>query len=245
MRALGSLGYLLYKVAGALKFRKTFHLRNGCRFFFRPIKSDLEVITSVHEGEFNELKTYLGVTNESDLIIDVGGHIGMSAVYFAKTYPLATVVVIEPDFENFKLLKLNVAPYSNVVPLLGALVPQSKSGTLVSLFDRGTGPWGYSIVDPPVTNCRPCGLVPSLSLSSILKQFPMKRLAFIKFDIEGGEKQVLEGDQNVLAEVEVVVAELHDRIVPGCSAAFAKCFGGRKILALGPEKMIAIKSDKT
>ena len=38
-------------------------------------------------------------------IIDGGGNVGFTACYFASKYPAAKIITIEPDAENFEILK--------------------------------------------------------------------------------------------------------------------------------------------
>jgi methylase of polypeptide subunit release factors len=44
-------------------------------------------------------------------IADAGTNSGLLAVYFANRYPGASVIAIEPEDSNFKLLKRNASPY--------------------------------------------------------------------------------------------------------------------------------------
>ena len=46
-----------------------------------------------------------------DWIIDAGANTGMASVYFAKWYPHAKIVAIEPDPHNFELLQRNTSRY--------------------------------------------------------------------------------------------------------------------------------------
>src|SRR5690606_16666685 len=54
-------------------------------------------------------------------IIDAGANIGLTSVYFASKYPNATIVSLEPEAENFKLLKNNTQYYANVYPMFAGL----------------------------------------------------------------------------------------------------------------------------
>ena len=42
------------------------------------------------------------------MIIDGGGNIGCAAIYYAKKYPEAHIYSLEPDKENFQLIKLDI-----------------------------------------------------------------------------------------------------------------------------------------
>lgn len=44
-----------------------------------------------------------------ETVVDLGGHIGMSAISFAIQFPKARIVVVEPDEENFQQLVMNTS----------------------------------------------------------------------------------------------------------------------------------------
>ncbi len=48
------------------------------------------------------------------VIFDLGGNIGLSALMFAARYPMARIVAVEPDRDNFELLERNTRGYDNV-----------------------------------------------------------------------------------------------------------------------------------
>ncbi|HZC80198.1 MAG TPA: hypothetical protein VE222_00515, partial [Nitrospiraceae bacterium] len=48
------------------------------------------------------------------LIIDGGANVGYAAIFFARRYPHASIVAVEPEPQNFRLLERNTAAYPNV-----------------------------------------------------------------------------------------------------------------------------------
>ena len=69
---------------------------------------------SVFKEIFIDLE-YGWVFNKSpSVIVDVGGYIGLSAAFFAHTYPEAMIIAIEPDAQNYELLRLNTTRFPNV-----------------------------------------------------------------------------------------------------------------------------------
>src|ERR1700678_2218138 len=58
------------------------------------------------------------------VIVDCGGHIGLSAVWFGSHFPEAIVYSVEPDLSNFKLLQQNTKVYPNITPLNGGIWSQ-------------------------------------------------------------------------------------------------------------------------
>lgn len=76
-------------------------------------------------------------------------------------------------------------------------------------------------------------------MGGILERFGISSIDILKLDIEGGEKKVLEDSHNWVDKVRVFVAELHDRIVPGCSDVFEIATGAFKLKNKRGEKVFA------
>jgi FkbM family methyltransferase len=84
---------------------------------------------------------YLDILSNSEkpIIIDAGANIGLATLWFKAQYPKATIISIEPDAENFAVLKENVVA-SDTTLLINAAVG-SLPGS-VSLILRGGVGWG-------------------------------------------------------------------------------------------------------
>ena len=65
--------------------------------------------------------------NRRMLVLDCGGNIGLAAIWYARLFPKATIVTLEPDPENFALLLRNVAPYPNIHAIQGGIWSTSGS----------------------------------------------------------------------------------------------------------------------
>lgn len=63
------------------------------------------------------MQTYQAMVKDGrrPVIIDGGGNIGLSAIWFALSFPQARILVLEPESENFRLLSRNVAPYGDCI----------------------------------------------------------------------------------------------------------------------------------
>jgi hypothetical protein len=77
--------------------------KQGYKFFCRINRDDFLFMTN-HE---NEIMKYFS-PNEGDTVVDIGAHIGLYSLIAAKRVgPSGKVIAIEPDPENFKILKKN------------------------------------------------------------------------------------------------------------------------------------------
>ena len=156
------------------------------------------------------------ICNSPQVIIDAGANIGLSAIYFASRYPGARIVAIEPEASNYALLKRNVAPYPQIIPINAALW---KEDGRIQLFDPGEGAHGFRISNSTESGLAERGFCDALTIESIVKRFDLARIDILKIDIEGSEKEVFESSAGWIQKVSVIMAETHDHSKPGCTAA--------------------------
>ena len=116
-------------------------LRNGT--------SDFAVFRQV----FLEQQYNLPAAHSAEFIIDAGANIGLASAYFLSINPMASVVAIEPDLENYTLAIENLKPFGARCRLIhGAL--WSRSGTVG--VSRGTFRDGGHWATQTVVNVEGC-----------------------------------------------------------------------------------------
>jgi len=109
--------------------------------FCAPVKlransSDLSVFTQVFlDNDYNlrRFSRYVEICRSfsdidrgaTPLILDCGANIGLSSLYFAKNWPSAHVVAVEPDPSNFELLRRNVAAHAHIQPVQAAVCAEN------------------------------------------------------------------------------------------------------------------------
>jgi FkbM family methyltransferase len=148
-----------------------------------------------------------------ETIIDGGGNIGLTAAFWATKFPEATIVTLEPDTENFALLKKNTAPYKNIHPMQAG-VWHRKAHLVVK--DIGHGNNGFVVEETEDTT----GAVLAYSISDIMKQMGWKTVDLLKLDVEGSEKEIFSSNyEDWLPQVKVLIVEMHDRMKKGSSKA--------------------------
>jgi len=212
---------------------------SGERLVVRPDSPDLSVARSTLTEEFAPLENLLP-RGFNGLIIDAGGYIGTAAIKLARMYPEATVVTIEPSQENFRILSQNIRRFPNIVALQAALVSANRAS--VRLSNRGTGPWGYTIIEEPED--RPDAgfleTVSTVTLKEITEKHGGSAIGIAKIDIEGAEKELFLSDDEELRKATVIFVELHDRIVAGCTASFEGFSRDRTVTQHGGEKYLSV-----
>ena len=152
------------------------------------------------------------------VILDVGGYTGLSAAFFAQSYPEAKIIVIEPDAQNFEMLLHNTAQFPNVSAVRAAV--WNESGT-ISLTDPGLGAWSLQVCDTDST-LPATDLIRAVTLDEIRQEFSLDRIDLLKVDVEGSEKEIFHTADSWLPFVDVICIELHDRFKAGCSRSFFK-----------------------
>lgn len=156
---------------------------------------------------------YIAFKQEPKVIIDVGANIGLSSRLFANRYPEATVIAIEAESENYKLLQCNANGHPRIIPLHAALMSTDGYGHIV---DVGEGDLAYQVSlssgEGPSVKC--------ISFKTLKQMYNIDTIDLLKMDIEGAEYELFKNNQINFSQVGTLVIELHDRIRPGCN----KCF---------------------
>jgi FkbM family methyltransferase len=197
--------------------------------------SDIDVFREI----FVNLEYGWAFNSPPQVIIDAGGYTGLSAAFFAFTYPQATIITIKPDPRNFELLQLNTARFPNVRPLQAAL--WRESGT-ISLTDPGRGAWGLQVSEPDVA-ARLDHDTRAVTVDEIMKEFDLERIDLLKVDVEGSEKEIFESAGSWLPFVDVICIELHDRFKVGCSRSFYKAVDEFSIEIRRNEDVLVARAD--
>jgi FkbM family methyltransferase len=158
-----------------------------------------------------------GFLFEPKVIVDAGANIGLSSIFFARKYPTAKILAIEPETGNFEILLKNVSSYPNIIPVQGALWGQNCEIDIHS----GTGAWGFQTRDKNfLTPFSPLGRVRGITLDRLLDEYDIPYIDILKADIEGSEVEVFGDASRWINKVGTIIIELHDRFRSGCSRSF-------------------------
>ena len=174
----------------------------------RPKTSDLPTLLQVFA--FGEYKINL---DNPKVVIDAGANIGMFSIYMKSRYPDCTLICIEPDSENYEVLKKNLAPYTNIN--LENCGLWNKDVRLKINEEFNFGKWGVMVEEDEN------GGIPALSIDTLMKKYSLDRIDVLKIDVETSEKQLFTSQYETwLPKVKTIIIELHDAMLPGCSKTF-------------------------
>ncbi|MEZ8195316.1 FkbM family methyltransferase [Vibrio cortegadensis] len=148
------------------------------------------------------------------VIVDAGANVGFTSVYLANKFPECKIISIEPEAENFEVLKLNTKPYKNIVAIQAALWNENKK---INLVDPGKGSWGFTAED---SDDNDADLIDAVTVDYLLEHYKLGHIDILKIDIEGSEKEVFDDTSKWLSNVNSIVIELHERMKQGCNRSF-------------------------
>lgn len=173
------------------------------------------------EQVFHKHEYAFRVSREPRVIVDAGANIGLASIYFATRFPGARVIAIEPEDSNVGLLRHNTGPYSTITVLHGALWCRDEP---LDVVDRGFGKWGF--ITEPTGGRQPAASTVAqktrgVTVPTLMKEFGLEDIDIFKIDIEGAEKELFEHCGGWIGRTHALIVELHDRMKPGCTAAFA------------------------
>lgn len=194
IRGIGPV-HLRYRETDAAVLRQVFSRReyNLSRFPQR------HRIQAAYERMLGEGKT--------PLIIDAGANIGLAAIWFAKQYPEARIVSIEPDPGNLDICRANVAPFANITLVEGAIGARAGRVDLVNPKGRADG---------VRTERGENGAVQIYSIADLrARGGENTELLLVKVDIEGFESDLFSDNVDWLDDTTALIVEPHDWMLPG------------------------------
>jgi len=131
---------------------------------------------------------------KGDVVFDIGAYLGDSSIFFADyVKDNGKVYAFEPIKPNYTLLKKNIEcnSLSNIVQIENIGI-SSRSGTLKGVTSDEGGPWSFlgedrGNIDVEVT-----------TVDEFVESNNIKNVDFIKIDVEGLEKEVIEGAKETI-----------------------------------------------
>ena len=191
---------------------------HGRSMILRSRDSDLFVVSQthgrkeydlgVHTSSLRELGRSWQSAGSTPVIIDAGANVGYSSVYFAETYPEATVIALEPHPATFAILKRNCAEHPRIVVMQAAL--WNNDGGVGLSGDDGDS-WANTVASSRQNN------IASFTIDSVKGLVPNSKTLILKMDIEGSEREACMPASETLTNCPCIVVEPHDFMLPGAA----------------------------
>ena len=184
----------------------------------RRIMSD-QVVRSIARGryEIKEARQAEALIKADDVVLELGGGIGLISTIAAKKASAGKVISVEGNPQLIaaieKMHKLNGVD----VEVLNGVVAGGQAGGNIPFYLREPF-WGSSMSET-AGNYQKIVLVPSWPISDLVSRY---RPSVVLVDIEGGEGDLMAGDW--CSGVRAIMMELHPKVIGIDGAAAIKSF---------------------
>lgn len=159
-------------------------------FFDNYSKTD-----SVYNFGSNSRNAALKYVKSFDHVIDVGAHVGISTIHWAKSFK--NITAFEPMIDHFNCLKENTKSLSGVVCINSAI--SDEPGELYGSYRTIKNSGSFQLLDKSFVQS-PNKATKKLYTIQVntLDSYDFERLDLLKVDVEGWEFEVLKGAQETI-----------------------------------------------
>jgi len=158
-------------------------LKNGFKLKLRTKSTDVYAFT--HVWLLQEYYRYGFEIKDNDVIIDVGAHIGLFALFSSQFCKNGRIYCFEPVKENFDLLKSNLELNDIENVIVANMAVSSSTGTVTIYLNEDEA--GHSMHVPSQKQIQ----VESFSLQDIFDSYKLEKCDFLKIDCEGEEYEII------------------------------------------------------
>ena len=179
-----------------------FETKTGLNIKIRVNSTDLMALT--HVWMIQEYSNSGFDINDSDIVIDIGAHIGLFALFASQFCKQGKIYCFEPIKENYELLveNINSNKIKNIIPFNFAVSKESDS-VKIFLNDDYSGHSMFLETNNFV-------IVKSKSLLDIFSENNIQECNFLKLDCEGAEYDIINSlPSDFLNKIKKSVIEYH------------------------------------
>lgn len=155
------------------------------------------------------------------VILDCGGNIGLSALYFATLFNHATIIAVEPDIPNIEIMNMNIGSFANQVRVVRGGV-WDTSGSL-TITNPESGSSAFRVGEGGVLGSD--NNFPAYTVKGLCRLAGAESPFAIKIDIEGAQAHLFASNTEWVDHCHLIMIELDDWLMPwkGTSRNFLKC----------------------
>lgn len=167
----------------------------------RPYAGDFFVWHEVFGGRFYEMPAEWRPRVRT--VLDLGAHVGMTALFQLETLPGVRVVCVEPSPHNAALLRGNLQSFgARAAVIEGAVGGQSGEVHI----DVGGWSWGGRTDASPGTGYA----VRCYTVDEIMRKARLDSIDLLKIDVEGAEAAVFANCDSWIGAVGSIMIEIHE-----------------------------------
>ncbi len=190
----------------------TITVKSNGKEYSLPIRDDADA--SVAAEIFKEREYRLAepiITSASAPVLDIGAHAGFFSLYARSLNPSVKIVAVEPEPNNFELLKKTLAEndVKNVEVVKAALSSKTGNRKLIISVDSHN----HRLLAPGESDTSKESIsVYTYSLSDLMKKCIITNVSLLKLDIEEGEYEAFESITPAdLQKIDAIIMEYHLR----------------------------------
>lgn len=183
---------------------------NDREVFYRTSSSDMTLIYEILLKTKYKSEYFFPTEINPKVIFDIGGNIGITAVFMARLFPNAKIFSFEPMYENYEILLKNTKYYHNIKCFIFGL--GSINGNFKVYLSEDSDNFGGISFYPdskgnkiePYVDCK------VVNVNDIIKELNLDSIDLIKIDTEGAEYDILHAlKQKILSKTLWITGELH------------------------------------
>jgi FkbM family methyltransferase len=180
------------------KIERTVEAITGLRFRYN---FNLPKLTDRHLHRPALIACGADPSGASGIILDVGAHLGESALAFRESFPQAVIHSFEPISFIFEGLRRNCKPHANII--CHNLALGDKAGELCIALSGTNALETMNSLNSLATASTPPELTHTVRITRLddfCAENGIKQVAVLKIDVEGFECQVIDGARTLLHE---------------------------------------------
>lgn len=139
-------------------------------------------------------------------ILDLGGHIGLTSIFFSRKYPRAEIACVEPMPGNLDCLRQNFALNGVDAKTYAAAIASDDGQLDMLLHDRD---YGHTVATLDNASSGQRVSVRAIAVPTIMQELRWGQIDLLKVDIEGYERELLGERADWLKQVNAIAIECH------------------------------------
>jgi FkbM family methyltransferase len=167
-------------------------------------------------------------------IVDLGGHVGLTSLFFLESFPHARLVAVEATPDNASVLRHNLSSFADRALVIEAAIADAP-GT--ARFQSSGWSWERRL-GAPISEDAGFFQVECVTVDDVMRRAELSSIDLLKIDVEGAEQAILANDPAWLRNVGAIVIELHE---PYSLEQFANAIAPAGFTVVSPSAASGIK----
>ncbi len=168
-----------------------------------------DIGNAIWRASNDHLLTQFCTFRENDIIVDIGAHLGIGAIFLAKKFPFIKVVAVEPDARKFRLMEKNVE-INNIenIKMINAAI-SGTNGTARLYRNVSSEDWStLNVCSARLKHHFFVQNVETMTCAKLFKNFEISECRMLKIEAWGSVKDILETFPNSVP-VDYLSGETH------------------------------------